>query len=89
MRLAPEGGIHAGPPPPSLGVSPFQCNVRTCFTLIDKLCNEDLWKGIIPYGENVATCKKALTKCLYHFAGNNQSTVSWDEFSASFPQEYL
>ena len=57
--------------------------------LIDKFSNEDIWKGIILYGLNAATYKMALAKCLFHFARNNQSTVSWDELSASFLQEYL
>jgi hypothetical protein len=57
--------------------------------MIEKFNNEDIWMGIILYGLNAATYKMALAKCLFDFAQNNQSNVTWDELSASFLQQYL
>ena len=57
--------------------------------LSDKFNNEDLWKGIILFGLNAATYKMALAKCLFVLARNNKSTISWDELSVAFLQEYI
>ncbi len=55
----------------------------------DKFSNEDLWKGIILFGLNAATYKMALAKCLFDFAKKNKSTVTWDELSDLFLQQYI
>ncbi len=57
--------------------------------LSEKFNNEDLWKGIILFGLNTATYKMGLAKSLFILARKDKSTISWDELSATFLQEYI
>ena len=48
----------------------------------------DYWKGIVLFGLNSATYKMALGKVLLRFARQEINSVSWEELSRAFLQEY-
>ena len=54
-----------------------------------KFNTEDYWKAIILYGLNASTYKIALGKTLINFAKNKTNTVSWEELSKGFLNQYL
>ena len=56
---------------------------------INKFSNEDIWKGIILFGLNVATYKMALAKSLFVFARLGKNKVGWGELSDSFLNQYI
>lgn len=51
--------------------------------------NTDLWQGIILFGLNTATYKMALANALLDFSEQGANSVSWDELSQAFLQQYL
>ena len=56
---------------------------------MSKFNTEDYWKAIILYGLNASTYKIALGKTLINFAKNKTNTVSWEELSKEFLNQYL
>ncbi len=56
---------------------------------IDKFSDEDIWKGIILFGLNVATYKMALAKSLFEFVRLGKNEVGWEELSDSFLKQYI
>jgi len=55
---------------------------------MDKFKPSDYWKGIVLYGLNSATYKMALGKVLLKFARQGTNSVSWEDLSEGFLQEY-
>jgi len=51
--------------------------------------DEDIWKGIILFGLNVATYKMALARSLFEFAKLGNNEIKWGELSVSFPNQYI
>src|SRR5687768_4283975 len=48
----------------------------------------EYWKAIVLYGLNNATYKIALAKSLLDFSAQGLTSVSWDQLSASFLNNY-
>ena len=51
--------------------------------------HQDHWQAIVLYGRNTATYKMALAKVLLNSSKEGLSTLSWDELSRRFLEEYL
>lgn len=56
---------------------------------MEKFSDKDYWKGIILYGLNAATYKIALGKTLLTLAEQNNHSVSWNELSKEFLDQYI